>query len=69
MATALSDTARLRRVFEIELERGCDNGAVIGGLDRMLIQMTEDGVLGPRHPLRARVQALPSAGYATRSGG
>jgi ATP-dependent DNA helicase RecG len=63
MATALSDTARLRRVFEIELERGCDNGAVIGGLDRMLIQMTEDGVLGPRHPLRARVDALPAAGY------
>ncbi len=63
MAATLSDTARLRRVFELELGRGCDNGAVIGGIDRLLIQMTEDGLLGPRHPLRARVKELPAAGY------
>ena len=63
MAAALSDTARLRRVFELELERGCDNGAVIGGIDRLLIQMDEDGLLDTRHPLRARMGSLPAAGY------
>jgi ATP-dependent DNA helicase RecG len=63
MAAALTDNARLRRVFEIELGRGCDNGAVIGGLDRMFIQMAEDGLLPARHPLRARVSALPASGY------
>src|SRR5688572_24534205 len=63
MAVPLSDTARLRRVFEIELGRGCDNGAVIGGLDRMFIQMAEDAVLPPRHPLQARIHTLPAGGY------
>ena len=27
---------RLRKIFELELRRGCDDGAVIGGLDRFL---------------------------------
>ena len=39
------DAARLRRVFELELERGASNSAVVGGLDRMLIQMAEDGLI------------------------
>ncbi len=58
-----TDTGRLRRVFELELQRGCDNLAVIGGLDRMLIQMSEDGLLGRGEPLRERVHALPPQGY------
>ena len=27
---------RVRKIFELELRRGCDVGAVIGGLDRFL---------------------------------
>jgi len=60
---AVPDAVRLQRVFELELERGCDNQAVIGGLDRMFIQMQEDGLLEIGHPLRDRVRALPPAGY------
>jgi hypothetical protein len=30
-----TDLTRVRRVFELERERGCDNKAVMGGLDRM----------------------------------
>ncbi len=62
MSAAL-DAGRVRRVFELEIERGCDNGTVIGGLDRMLIQMLEDGLLPAGHPLRQRVGALPEGGY------
>ncbi|MCL4230181.1 MAG: ATP-dependent DNA helicase RecG [Dehalococcoidia bacterium] len=58
-----TDTDRLRRVFELELQRGCDNQAVIGGLDRMLIQMAEDGLLNRGDPLRERVRTLPPQGY------
>jgi ATP-dependent DNA helicase RecG len=52
-------------VFEVELARGCDNGAVIGGLDRMLIQMREDEALPPA--LARRADALPPAGYRSLS--
>jgi len=58
-----SEAARLRRVFELELGRGCDNQAVIGGLDRMLIQMAEDGLLAIGGALRKQVSILPSGGY------
>lgn len=54
---------RLRRVFELELERGCTNQAVVGGLDRMLIQMGEDGALASHRALRRRVEDLPPGGY------
>jgi len=57
------DAARLRRVFELELQRGCDNQTVIGGIDRMLIQMAEDGLLNRGNPLRDRVRSLPEGGY------
>ena len=57
-----ADATRVRRVFELELERGCQNQVVIGGLDRFLIQMSEDGLLSGS-PLASRVAALPSTGY------
>ena len=61
-AAAALDPSRLKRVFELELERGCLNTAVVGGLDRMFIQMAEDGLL-KSGTLRAQVQQLPSGGY------
>ena len=62
-AVAGADTLRLRRVFELERDRGCDNKAVMGGLDRMLIQMAEDGLMTTASPLGIRFKALPRAGY------
>ncbi len=62
MATA-SAPALLRKVFELELERGCTNAAVVGGLDRMLIQMAESGGLGQRKSLARQVSLLPDGGY------
>lgn len=58
-----AESGRLRRVFELELERGCTNQAVIGGLDRMLIQMSEDGLMARETALRAMVRQLPAGGY------
>ncbi|MBI2765646.1 MAG: ATP-dependent DNA helicase RecG [Chloroflexi bacterium] len=63
MAALLSDMARVRRVFELELRGGCANRVVDGGLDRMLIQMEEDGLLAIGGPLRQRVRVLPVGGY------
>ena len=64
---AANDVTRLRRVFELERERGCDNKAVMGGLDRMLIQMAEDGIMRPNSPLGQRFKALPQSGYRSLS--
>lgn len=58
-----ADVVRLRRVFELERERGCDNKAVMGGLDRMLIQMAEDGLMTPASTLGQRFKTLPPTGY------
>ncbi|MCC7366587.1 MAG: ATP-dependent DNA helicase RecG [Dehalococcoidia bacterium] len=58
-----ADNARLKRVFQLELERGCTNQAVIGGLDRMFIQMDEDGLLEIGGALRRMVAELPPGGY------
>ncbi|MGH2633378.1 MAG: hypothetical protein ACRDG3_08200, partial [Tepidiformaceae bacterium] len=58
-----TEESRIQKVFETELERGCDNQLVIGGLDRMLIQMGEDGLLGGGNSLGVRVRALPAGGY------
>jgi ATP-dependent DNA helicase RecG len=55
--------ANLRRVFELELGLGCTNRAVVGGLDSMLIKMSEDGGLAGHDALRRRVETLPSGGY------
>lgn len=57
------DTARIRRVFEQELQRDCENTLVVGGLDRMLIQMTEDGLLAELPALARAVSSLPGGGY------
>ena len=62
-AVATPDAARIRRVFELERDRGCDNKAVMGGLDRMLIQMSEDGFMPPGSALASRFKALPQGGY------
>jgi ATP-dependent DNA helicase RecG len=51
------------KVFQLELGRGCDNQAVIGGLDRLLIQLAEDGAIKANTALIRRVRALPQAGY------
>ncbi|MCC6388306.1 MAG: ATP-dependent DNA helicase RecG [Dehalococcoidia bacterium] len=63
MPGLLSDTERLRRVFELELKQECANRVVEGGLDRMFIQMQEDGLLEIGGPLRQRVRMLPPGGY------
>lgn len=56
------DPARLRRVFELERQGGCRNTAVVGGLDRFLVQLSEDGYL-QGSPILTAVRRLPSGGY------
>ncbi|MFN0093488.1 MAG: ATP-dependent DNA helicase RecG [Dehalococcoidia bacterium] len=63
MAVAVEDPVRLRRVFELELERGCTNRAVIGGLDRLLVQLEEEGQIAIGSPFRSAVKSLPAGGY------
>jgi ATP-dependent DNA helicase RecG len=63
IVATLSDSARVRRVFELELQRGCTNQTVVGGLDRMLIQMEEDGHMAIGGELRRMVSELPAGGY------
>ncbi len=62
-AVAGTEAGRIRRVFELERERGCANQAVIGGLDRMFIQMREDGLIADGSPLDRRIRDLPREGY------
>ena len=62
-----SEAARVRRVFELERDRGCTNQVVLGGLDRMLIQMREDGLLAAT-PLDAQARLLPPGGYRSLDG-
>jgi ATP-dependent DNA helicase RecG len=57
------DSLRLCRVFELELEKGCANQVVVGGLDRMLQQMSEDGLVARAGALGRQVAALPAGGY------
>lgn len=63
MSAVATEAGRLIRVFELERDRGFDNQAVVGGLDRMLIQMVEDGVIRKGTALEARLHALPPGGY------
>jgi len=56
------DLARLRRLFELERQGGCRNTAVLGGLDRFLIQLDEDGLLRGS-PLGPAARQLPPGGY------
>lgn len=62
-AVAGAEAGRIRRVFELERDRGCNNQAVIGGLDRMFIQMREDGLIASGSPLDRRLRELPREGY------
>jgi ATP-dependent DNA helicase RecG len=63
IGTPSLDTRRLQRVFELELARGCRNETVVGGLDRMLIQMHEDGLIAIGSAFREHVLRLPAGGY------
>ena len=63
MPTVLADADRIRHVFELELARQCTDQLVVGGLDRMLIQMHDDGDIPGGHPLRVRIECLGSGGY------
>jgi ATP-dependent DNA helicase RecG len=60
------DPLRLLRLFELEQQGGCNNTAVLGGLDRFLIQLAEDGLL-PQTPLAAAARQLPPGGYRSLS--
>ena len=63
MTAVATEAGRLIRVFELERDRGFDNQAVVGGLDRMLIQMVEDGIIRRGTALESRLHALPGGGY------
>ncbi len=58
-----NEVARLRRVFELELNREADNTTVGGGLDPMLSRVLEEDIVPARHPLRERIRHLPTGGY------
>lgn len=57
------EAGRVKRVLEQELDRGCRDTLVVGGLDRMLIQMREDGLLQQFPNLQQNVRHLPPGGY------
>src|SRR5687767_11001553 len=62
-ATPSEAVVKLRRIFELELRRGCDDGAVIGGLDRFLsIAKQDKGVVA----LLAKASPV-AKGYASMS--
>ncbi len=63
MPGVLADAEKIRNVFERELSTGCHDQLVIGGLDRMLIQMYDDGDLPGGHPLRTRIDRIQPGGY------
>ena len=55
---------RFRKIIELELRRGCDDGAVIGGLDRFLTNARSDkaiaSVIDAAVPGRAYAQMTPA---------
>ncbi|MFA7297533.1 MAG: ATP-dependent DNA helicase RecG [Dehalococcoidia bacterium] len=57
----MADLDRLQAVLEVELERGCDNTAVEGGLDELI--RTQARGEQPGSPLLRMVANLPAAGY------
>ena len=63
----VDEAGRLAAVFQVELSRGCDNGAVTGGIDRLMVNLSEDGTLRSHMPLLKRARALPDAGYRSLS--
>ena len=67
MTAQPQDATRVRRVLEQELARGCTNDLVVGGLDRLLIQMREDGAMAEVPNLERFVRVLPPGGYRALS--
>lgn len=57
----MADLDRLQVVLELELQRGCDNTAVEGGLDELI--RTQARGEQPGSPLLRMVANLPAAGY------
>ncbi len=57
-----SELARLRALFEREVEAGAANSEVGAGLDTLLIRMVEEGVIPRRHPLYERILGLQRGG-------
>jgi len=54
----------LRRVLELEKEKGFTNAAVVGGLDAYLRRFLQQNPLPPGHRLLQVVGALPPGGYS-----
>ncbi|MFQ5381112.1 MAG: ATP-dependent DNA helicase RecG [Dehalococcoidia bacterium] len=62
-----SEWARLAALFRTELDEGCLNRTVSGGLDRLLVNLVEGGKVRGHRDLVRRVRALPDAGYRALS--
>jgi len=60
---AAGEWARLVALFRAELAEGCENRAISGGLDRLLVNLVEGGRVHGQRDLLRRVRALPDAGY------
>ena len=56
------ELARLRGVFERELETGTAARDIPGGIDALLIRAVEDGAIARGHPLYERIRALQRSG-------
>ena len=56
------ELARLRGVFERELETGTTARDIPGGIDALLIRAVEDGAIARGHPLYARIRGLQNSG-------
>ncbi len=59
---AEDELARLRGVFERELETGTAARDIPGGIDALLIRAVEDGAIARGHPLYERIRALQRSG-------
>ena len=56
------ELARLRGVFERELESGTTARDIPGGIDALLIRAVEDGTIARGHPLYERIRGLQNSG-------
>ena len=62
MAAGPDEIARLRALFEREIEQGAANREIAGGLDALLIRMLDSGVIARGHPLYGRIRGLQASG-------
>jgi len=61
----LLDISRLRKVLELEAQRGYDNTAVAGGLDKLLANLLDQTDPDPVHPaLLRRLRKIIPAGFS-----